>query len=104
MKKWITTIALTAAVLFSLTGCGNKSEISISVEGIGDYEMVEIPTGVVNFSHTQDGITLTVEENGEYEFAIKDSDGNEYSFTLDYQDKTAEVTTDSDIDVKVSIK
>ena len=104
MRKWIVSIVLIVAVVFSLTGCGNKSEIFISLEGIGDYEMVEIPTEVENFSHTEDGMTVTVKKNGNYDFVIKDNDGKEYTFTLKYQDKKAEVTTDSGINVSASIK
>ncbi len=105
MKKWILSIILIAALMLCLTGCGSEKEITISVDGIGSYEMVEIPSDVVNFSHTEDGIIVTVKKNGNYDFAVKDADGQEYSFTLKYQDKKAEVTTtNNDIDVSASIK
>ena len=104
MKKWILSIALIVVLAVGMTGCGNKSEISISVDGIDSYEMVEIPSDVENFSHTEDGITVTVKKNGNYNFVIKDADGTEYAFTLKYQDKKAEVSSDSDINVSASIK
>lgn len=105
MKKWILSIALTVILMLCVTGCGNKSEIFMAVEGVGDYEIVEIPTNVENFSHTEDGITVTVKKDGNYDFAVKNADGKEYSFTLKYQDKKAEViTTDNGINVSVSIK
>ncbi len=104
MKKKILSIGLIAAMIFCLTGCGNKSEIFISVDDIENYEMVKIPSNVVNFSHTEDGMTVTVNKNGTYDFVIKDDEGKEYSFTLKYQNKKAEVSTDADINVITSIK
>ena len=104
MKKWILSIALIAALMFCLTGCGSKKEISISVDGIDSYEMVEVPTNVESFLHNEDGITVTVKKDGNYDFAIKDADGKEYAFTLKYQDKKVEVSSDSDINVSASIK
>ncbi len=103
MKKWLLSMVVLVACMLMLTGCG-KSEIFISVAGLDRYEMTEIPTNVVNFSHDEDGITVTVKEDGDYTFGIKDGDGNEYTFTLKYYDKTAEVETDADIDVSASIR
>lgn len=104
MKKWILPITLVTALIFCLTGCGNKSEIFISFDGIEDYELVEIPSDVVNLSHTDEGITVTVKKNGNYDFVLTDADGKEYSFTLKYQNKKAEIVTDSDVDISADIK
>lgn len=105
MKKKIISIALVTILVFCLTGCGNKSEITISFDGLDNYEVVETPSDVVSFSHTDDDINITVKENGDYKFVLADDDGNEYSFTLVYKDKKAEVKSDNeDIGVNVGIK
>lgn len=104
MKKGIWTIALLIILAFAVTGCGNKSEICISVEGIEDYEVSKIPEGLVNYSTTDDKIIVTVKKNGNYDFVLTDKEGNEYSFTLKYQDKTVEAQTEDDIAVNLSMK
>lgn len=91
-------------LVLTMAGCGNKSEITISVEGIGDYELNEIPTGLENCATTDDGITVTVKEDGEYEFGIEDENENEYYFTLKYKDKKAEVQTSDELTINLSIK
>lgn len=78
-EKIVLSMVLVTILLFSLTGCGNKAKIFISVDGIKNYEMVEIPTDAVNFSHIEDGIYVTVKKNGKYEFIIKDTERNIHS-------------------------
>ncbi len=105
MKKKITAVILLAALVLSMTGCGNKSVLHISVEGIGDYEVVQIPTGTVNYSKTdEEGITMTVKKNGEYAFVVRGDDGQKYAFTLNYQDGNAEIQTEDNITVKLSVE
>ena len=104
MKKRILTAALIFTLLLAVTGCGNKSEITISLDGIGDYEVTEIPSGLVNYSTNDNVITVTVKKNGNYDFKVKDEDGKEYSFTLKYEDKKVEAQTDDDIAVNLGMK
>lgn len=104
MKKRILTAALIFTLLLAVTGCGNKSEITISLGGIGDYEVTEIPSGLVNYSTDDDVIKITVEKNGNYDFKVKDEDGKEYSFTLKYENKKVEAQTDDDIAVNLGMK
>ncbi len=104
MRKSILAAALTLILTLSVAGCGNKSVITISLGGIDDYEVTEIPSGLVNYSTTDDVIRVTVKKNGNYDFKVKDKDGKEYSFTLKYQDKTAEAQTDDDIAVNLGIE
>ncbi len=104
MKKRILTAALIFTLLLAVTGCGNKSEITISLDGIGDYEVTEIPSGLVNYSTNDNVITVTVKKNGNYDFKVKDEDGKEYSFTLKYENKKVEAQTDDDIAVNLGMK
>ncbi len=104
MKKRILTVALIFTLLLALTGCGNKSEITVSLGGIGDYEVTEIPSGLENYSADGNVIKVTVKKNGNYDFKVKDEDGKEYSFTLKYENKKVEAQTDDDMAVNVGMK
>ena len=104
MKKRILTAALIFILILTVTGCGNKSEITISLGGVGDYEVTEIPSGLVNYSTNDNVITVTVKKNGSYDFKVKGEDGKEYSFTLNYENKKVEAQTDDDIAVNLGIK
>ena len=104
MKKRITIISLLAVLVLSMTGCGNKPVVHIAVEDIGDYEVLQIPSNCVNYSKTDEGITITVKADGDYDFVVQGDDEQKYSFTLKYQDKSAEVQTDDDITVNLSIE
>ncbi len=106
MKKTITAVILLAALVMGLTGCGSKAVLDVSVDGIGEYSISKAPTdNVVNFSHNEDGeMKITVKKDGNYDFAVVDQDGKEYTFTVRYHDKTAEVQTEDDISVNVNIE
>ena len=104
MKKRILTAALIFILILTVTGCGNKSEITISLGGVGDYEVTEIPSGLVNYSTNDNVITVTIKKNGSYDFKVKGEDGKEYSFTLKYENKKVEAQTDDDMAVNVGMK
>ncbi len=104
MKKRITVISLLAVLVLSMTGCGNKSVVHIAVKDIGDYEVLQFPSNCVNYSKTDEVITITVKADGDYDFVVQGDDEQKYSFTLKYQDKSAEVQTDDDITVNLSIE
>lgn len=102
--KRITAMILMAILILSFTGCGKKSVIDISVEGIGEYEVLQMPDNLVNYSKNDNVITITVKENGDYDFVVQDDEGQEYSFTLKYDDGDAEAQTEDDISVNLSIQ
>lgn len=105
MRKKITAIALLIVLVLSMTGCGNKSVVHISVEGIGDYEVLQFPSDCVNYSKTvDDGITITVKKDGDYDFVVQGDDGEKHSFTVKYQDGDTEVQTNDDITVNLSVE
>ncbi len=104
MKRRLLTLFTICAFAFSLVACGNKAVLHITITGIGDYEIVEYPTDVVNYSHTDNDITVTVNQNKDYDFVVKDSERKEYSFTIKYENKKAEVVTTDDIGLNVSIQ
>lgn len=104
MKKRITALILTIAAAISMVGCGSsKTTVHISIDGIGEYELAEIPAGLVNTSKTaEDGLVVTVKENGDYDFVVRGDDGQDYEFTLEYKDGEANIKTAEDIDITVS--
>ena len=102
--KRISAMILMVILILSFTGCGKKSVIDISVEGIGEYEVLQMPDNLVNYSKNDNVITITVKENGDYDFVVQDEEGQEYSFTLNYDDGDAEAQTEDDISVNLSIQ
>ena len=106
MKKTIAAVILPAALVMGLTGCGSKAVIDVSVDGIGEYTISKVPIDdVVNFSHNEKGeMKITVKEDGDYDFAVVDENGKEYTLTVQYDGKTAEVQTEDDISVNVNIE
>ena len=102
-KKRFTVIAVLLTLVLGLTGCAKKTSVKLTFEGSGTYELIEKPSNLVNFSHTDDSMTVTVKENGDYDFAVRDEDGIEYSFTLVYEDGNAEIETDDDIKVNFEV-
>ena len=105
MKKTIAAVILPAALVMGLTGCGSKAVIEVSVDGIGEYTISKVPIDdVVNFSHNEGEMKITVKEDGDYDFAVVDENGKEYTFTVQYDGKTAEVQTEDDISVNVNIE
>lgn len=104
MKKKITAFVILAVLALSITGCGNKSVVHISLGDLDDYEVVKFPSDVVNYSKTDGVITITVKDDGDYDFVVRDDNGKEYSFTVKYKDKKAEAQTDDDIAVDLGIE
>lgn len=102
--KRVLTLALVLCLMFVLAGCGNKSTIHIAVGDMENYTLTQIPSGLSSGATTEDGITVTVEKNGDYEFVLTDKDGNEHPFTLHYENKSAEVVCDEEIGFNLSIE
>ncbi len=102
MKKWIATVALLLVMAACLSGCG-KTQVLVSIDGLEQYEISEFPMNAESFSHDENGITLTLKEDGDYAFKIKDNNDNEYTVTLKYYDNTATVDCDADIAVSAEI-
>lgn len=103
-KKWILCLTCMIILIFGITACDRKSEIFISVENMENYTITEYPTGTVNTSHTDDGISVTVKKDGDYVFVLEDADGNNYNITLTYKDKTATVEADEHLTVKTNVR
>ncbi len=104
MKRQITAIALILMMTLIMTGCGNKSEISITLLDFNDYEVTQVPEGLESYSRTDTGITVTVKENGDYTFTVQDDTGKEHTFTLVYKDKSAEIQSDEELSANLSMK
>ncbi len=102
--KRVLTLACVLGLMFVLAGCGNKSTIHIAVEGMENYTLTQIPAGLSSGATTEDGVTVTVDKNGDYEFVLTDKDGNEHPFTLHYENKSAEVVCDEEIGFNLSIE
>ncbi len=102
-KKFLAFITIFVLAL-NLTACGNKSVLHIKVNGIGDYEVVEYPEDVVNYSYKDNVITITVKKNKDYNFVVQDEDGKQYSFTIIYKNKTAEAQTNDNIAIELGIE
>ncbi len=102
--KRLLTLACVLCLMFVLAGCGSKSTIHISVENMENYTLTSIPAGVVNGATTVDGVTVTVNKNGDYTFILTDKDGVEHPFTLHYENKSAEIKCDEEIGFNLSIE
>lgn len=102
-KKFLAFITIFVLAL-NLTACGNKSVLHIRVNGIGEYEVVEYPEDVVNYSYKDNVITITVKKNKDYNFVVQDEDGKQYSFTIIYKNKTAEAQTNDNIAIELGIE
>ncbi len=100
----VLTLACVLCLMFVLAGCGNRSTIHIEVQDMSNYQLTQIPEGLVNGATTEDGITVTVNKNGDYEFVLTDNDGVEHPFTLHYENKSAEVLCDEEIGFNLSIE
>lgn len=107
MKKRIAALVLVLMMALALTACGSTKEVvHLSVYGVDEYEIVEIPDGLVNFSMTDDEIIVTVQDSGEYDFVICDEDGTEYEISLVYDSAahSIEVSHDDTIEVDVDLE
>ena len=102
--KRVLIMACVLGLMFVLTGCGNKSTIHIEIDGMENYTLTQIPAGLSSGATTEDGVTVTVDKNGDYEFVLTDKDGNEHPFTLHYENKSAEVVCDEEIGFNLSIE
>ena len=103
MKKKLAAALLLLTLVLGLTGCG-KSTIEIVPQDLGDYEVVEYSSDLASYSKDGQTITVTVDKNGDYDFVVKDEDGNEHSFTLVYKDKSAEIKSDEELSINLGIK
>ena len=103
-NKKIAIALILMMMMIVLTGCGNKAEIAMSFQDFSDYEVTEIPQGLENCFKGEEVLTVTVKKNGEYPFIIRDDTGIEHSFTLIYKNKTAEVQSEENLSINLSIK
>ncbi len=103
MKKGIAAVALSLALAFAVAGCAKKATVNIAIEGVGDCELVEVPSGTVNTSANENVITTTLSKDGDYVFGVKGDDGERFSVTVSYADGKASVSTDADAEVQASI-
>lgn len=104
MKKGIVATALSLVLAFAVVGCAKKAVVHITLEGIGHYSVVQMPSDTVNASVNDDEITTTLNKEGDYAFTIQTAEGEEYTVTVTYKDGTATALTDADADVKVSVE
>ncbi len=104
MKKKFLAFITAFVLAFNLTACGNKSVLHIKVNGIGEYEVVEYPEDVVNYSYKDNVITITVKKNKDYNFVVQDEDGKQYSFTIKYENKKAKADTSDNIGIELGIE
>ncbi len=104
MKKTITAAVLSAIILFSFCACSSaKITAHISLNGMDDLVLTEIPANSVNFSTSDNTINITIDKEGDYSFAVEDENGQEHSLTLRYQNGEASILHDDDIDISLTI-
>lgn len=104
MKKKLIALALALMMLLSLAGCGKKTTLHMTVDGIGNYEVTQIPAGFDSYNVVDNTIDVTVKKDGVYTFVVTAEDGQEYSFTLNYSNGTAAVEADDGLSVVVGAK
>lgn len=110
MKKFI-GILLIAAMLLTLAACGNsglpiskKKTITIEVTNIGNYEVVQTLDNAADLSIEGNVIKLTVENDADYPFIVRDESGTEYSFVIVYKDGSVDIKTEDDLEITVVIR
>lgn len=104
MKKGIVAVALSLALAFAVVGCAKKAIVHITLEGIGNYSLTQVPSDTVNASVNDNEITTTLNKEGDYAFTVQTEEGKEYTVTVTYKDGTATAQTDADADVEVSVE
>ncbi len=104
MKKTVMAVLLAALIIFSLCACSSyKTVAHITLEDMDSLTLTEIPSNSVNFSTSGNTINITVEKDGDYSFTLEDGDGQEYSFTLQYQNGEASLLHDNGINVSMTV-
>ena len=104
MKKTVTAALLAMLMIFSLCACSSdKIAAHITFEDMDSLTLTEIPANSVNFSTSGNTINITIEKDGDYSFALEDEDGQEYTFTLRYQDGEASLIHDNGIKVSMTV-
>ena len=102
MKKTVTAALLAMLMIFSLCACSSDRIVAhITIEDMDSLTLTEIPSNSVNFSTSGNTINITVEEDGDYSFALEDGNGQKYEFTLRYQNGEAALIYDKDIDINI---
>ena len=101
IKKMTSRLLVIAAASLALTGCAKKVTINAIVDGIGDYDIVSMPTNTVNGTINEDVLTITVKKDGDYSFVLKGEDGNEHTVTIKYYN--GEVSADTEDGVTVNL-
>lgn len=97
MRKRILIILLVLVMMMNFVGCAKKTSVHISVEGIGNYTLMQIPKGFKNFAINDNDIDVTVKKEGVYTFYLKGEDGKEYSFNLSYYDGKVGVSSKDEL-------
>ncbi len=104
MKKTVMAVLLAALIIFSLCACSSDKTVAhITLEDMDSLTLTEIPSNSVNFSTSGNTINITVEKDGDYSFTLEDGDGQEYSFTLQYQNGEASLLHDNGINVSMTV-
>lgn len=95
LRKLSLMIAMMMAACFLLVGCSKEKTILIKLDGIGEYTLVDYPEGVTG-GVTDDGVTVTLEKEGEYALDFQNDDGKEYTVTLTYDKNGVSGVCDSE--------
>ena len=104
MKKTIMAAVLSVIIVFSLCACSSDKTVAhITIEDMDSLTLTEIPANSVNFSTSGDTINITIEKDGDYSFTLEDGDGQEYSFTLRYQNGEASLIYDNELNVSLTV-
>ena len=104
MKKTIMAAVLSVIIVFSLCACSSDKTVAhITIEDMDSLTLTEIPANSVNFSTSGDTINITIEKDGDYSFTLEDGDGQEYSFTLRYQNGKASLIYDNELNVSLTV-
>ena len=103
VMKTMTILILAVMATMVLFGCGKKKTITAQVEGLGDYQVVELPADTVNSSFTDDSITFTVDKEGDYSFVLEDEKGEDHTVTVKYHDNSVEPEYDDDAITSVNL-
>ena len=104
MKKTIMAAVLSVIIVFSLCACSSDKTVAhITIEDMDSLTLTEIPANSVNFSTSGNTINITIEKDGDYSFTLEDGDGQEYSFTLRYQNGKASLIYDNELNVSLTV-
>lgn len=68
-----------------VVGCAKSTPVTLHVNGIGSYEVVNLPEGFMNYSVENDNIHFSVKDDGDYTVVVKGEDGKEHEIKVNYQ-------------------